>query len=649
MASEITNRISKDRLMLLVILAVAAILRFFHLGGFSLSNDELSALVRTEFGSLRELIDQGIRIDAHPAGVQVFLYYWIKIWGNSEAALRFPFALAGTLSVLLVYLIGKRWFGKLNGLLAAAALAALQFPLLYSQIARPYAPGLLFTLSAAWFWTLLLFSRDETQDTVSVAPTKHGRLWYAVGFSLSLAACAYTHYFSMLMAGLLVLSGLFFLNKNNCRDYIFACLASALLFLPHLRIFLQQLSYGGVGEWLGPPKPGFLGHFFDYGLNDSPWIKILWLAMCLVPMLAFPSRLKKPAFYILCIGLYLVPYFIGAWYSVAVNPVLQYSTLLFSYPFLLLFLSGFIPDEKVTGIVRILLVLFLLAAGTASTVVEKKYYSTNHFGVFKELASNAVLWNNRYGKDNVTTVLNVTNPAYVGYYFKRLGKYPTLAQSYVADESSLAKLRDLVDSARGDYFIYGWSNMPHPAEAVELVRQKYPVAMSQDTFFNASISLFKKGSDKNLVRFHEETSYEVNRWGDEEKKRTSEVAHTGLYSENMEGQEYGITRSWKLGDLQLQGNEVFSFSAWFRTTEDATQSQLVLSFEDAGNNIQWSSSPVKAWNRHPGTWQKIIITKFIPDDMPRTGEVKCYFLNPDKKKILVDDLSFTVRDPSYYR
>src|SRR6187455_1639790 len=102
MASDITYRFSKDRILLLVILAAAAFLRFFHLGGFSLSNDELSALVRTEFGSLRELIDQGIRVDAHPAGVQIFLYYWIKIWGISETALRFPFALAGTLSVLFV-------------------------------------------------------------------------------------------------------------------------------------------------------------------------------------------------------------------------------------------------------------------------------------------------------------------------------------------------------------------------------------------------------------------------------------------------------------------------------------------------------------------------------------------------------------------
>jgi len=128
-----------------------------------------------------------------------------------------------------------------------------------------------------------------------------------------------------------------------------------------------------------------------------------------------------------------------------------------------------------------------------------------------------------------------------------------------------------------------------------------------------------------------------------------EAAHTGNYSENMEGQEYSLTRSRKLSDLKPQGNAVISFSAWFRATGDETKSQLVLSFEDAGQTIQWTSSPVSAWNRSPGAWQKIIITKPIPDGMPRSGEVKCYFWNPDRKKIFVDDLSLTVRDSVYYR
>src|SRR6188508_3736379 len=91
--SEIFPRI------LWTILGIAAILRLLNLTGFSLSNDELSALARLQFDSVSEVIQQGVYVDFHPAGVQLFLYFWTKIFGFSEFAVRFPFALMGVLSV----------------------------------------------------------------------------------------------------------------------------------------------------------------------------------------------------------------------------------------------------------------------------------------------------------------------------------------------------------------------------------------------------------------------------------------------------------------------------------------------------------------------------------------------------------------------
>ena len=639
------NQFLKKHFLLLLILSAAAILRFHNLGESSLSNDELSALVRTDFHSFSALIDQGVSIDAHPAGVQVFEYYWIKLFGRTEAALRFPFALAGVISVLLIYAVGKRWFGKTSGLLAASALAMLQFPVLYSQIARPYSPGLMFTLCATLSWSMLLFPSDKEKD-------QSKQRLAAASLALSLAACAYTHYFSMLMAGIIAVSGLFFLDKRNFKIYFAACLVSAVLFLPHLPIFFRQMGYGGVGEWLGVPKSDFLGHFFDYGLNDSIWIKLLLLALCMVPLIAFTGWLKKPVFYILCIAWFLLPYGIGAWYSVKINPVLQYSTLLFSFPFLLLFLTGFIPDEKVTAPIRIVLVCFVLAAVAASTVAEKKYYSTNHFGVFKELASDLLKWNSKYGKENITAVLNVTSPKYVGYYFDKYHSTPAVSQYYVADDSSLARLRDLVDSAATPYFVYGWSNMPHYYEAVDLVREKFPFVAEQDSFFNASISLFGKNNSLPPAEkpvYLSGTSYEDNLWGEEEDRRSMENAHTGSYSENMENKEYSLTYSRKLSGLNGPSNNVVSFSAWFNTSELSTESKLVMSFEGEGKTWLWAANPARAYNRQPGRWQKIILTKQIPEGIPPTAEVKCYFWNPGKKKVFVDDLSVTVRSPEYYR
>src|SRR4051812_42271486 len=132
---------NQEQVVLVIILIAAAVLRFTGLGDTSLSNDELSSIVRAQYNSFHDLYNEGIITDVHPAGLQVFLYYWIKIAGNSPFAVRLPFAVCGVLSVLFIYLIAKRWFNSLSALSATAALSALQFPLLYSQVARMYSMG----------------------------------------------------------------------------------------------------------------------------------------------------------------------------------------------------------------------------------------------------------------------------------------------------------------------------------------------------------------------------------------------------------------------------------------------------------------------------------------------------------------------------
>ena len=154
----IAQKIKTDQIILLIILLLAAFLRFYNYAGWSLSNDELSALSRLQFDSFSEMIEKGVMLgDFHPAGVQVFLWFWVKVFGNSVVAVRLPFVIFGIVSVYLVFLIGKRWFSPAAGLFAVSAMAFLQFPILFSQLARPYSPGLLFSLATVLFWTKIIF------------------------------------------------------------------------------------------------------------------------------------------------------------------------------------------------------------------------------------------------------------------------------------------------------------------------------------------------------------------------------------------------------------------------------------------------------------------------------------------------------------
>ena len=88
-----------------LILIVAAVIRFYSGYELSLSNDELSALTRAEASSVHDLIVNGIYIDYHPAGVELFIYFWIKLFGHSAFLFRLPFILFGIGSVYLIYLL----------------------------------------------------------------------------------------------------------------------------------------------------------------------------------------------------------------------------------------------------------------------------------------------------------------------------------------------------------------------------------------------------------------------------------------------------------------------------------------------------------------------------------------------------------------
>lgn len=77
----------------------------------------------------------------------------------------------------------------------------LQFPLMYSQLARPYAPGLFFTLLAGYF--LGQFLNQKTVHKKQI-----------VGFAIAASLAAYSHYFSLLVTTLLAIAGIFLLLKK---------------------------------------------------------------------------------------------------------------------------------------------------------------------------------------------------------------------------------------------------------------------------------------------------------------------------------------------------------------------------------------------------------------------------------------------------
>lgn len=142
-------------LPLLGIILLGAALRFHHLAGSGIWLDE-AASWRVASGGLGTIVT---KLGLNPPLFDLLLHFWIRLFGESETALRSLPALLGTLAIGLVGLVGRRLYDRFTGILSALLLAIMVFPIHYARDARPYSLLLLATLGSFYYYIRVLEER----------------------------------------------------------------------------------------------------------------------------------------------------------------------------------------------------------------------------------------------------------------------------------------------------------------------------------------------------------------------------------------------------------------------------------------------------------------------------------------------------------
>lgn len=457
-----------------------------------MTHDELSALSRLQFDSFSDMIRYGVAVDGHPAGVQTFLYYWTAWFGLVDGVVKLPFLLMGVGSIYLSYILGKKWFGPNTGLLTATMIATLQFSVMYSQIARPYASGLFLCLWATILWSSLVFEKGGTRS--------------AIFFSIVGALCCYNHYFSMLFIGLLCGAGLFYIKKDQWKLYVLSILGIAALFSPHAWIFIQQFSMKGL-NWLAPPRPFFLVEHLMYIFGFNSWLILTLLLGAAWGMIR--SGIPKNDKLFICLFLFTVPLFIAFLYSHWRQPVMQHSIFLFTMPFLLLSLFSFY--EKPMDEYRLYVMVILVSLSIWTITGERRHYSIFYKQPFNHLAEtvdNEILEMN----DQFVLIAHGMNPEYINHYLKPMDKTYQLVTTFDDSLSTADWERQL----EGNYHKIIAMNIP--TEYVSLVRDKNIYHEEQINGFIHTIHLFtRKQPDNELL------TYRQNLWEDDKAREMKDT------------------------------------------------------------------------------------------------------------------------------
>lgn len=143
------------------------------IGARSMWNDEYATWYASTL-SLSDLAKLLSNVDAVVAPYYLVLHFWIDVFGDSEASLRMPSALAMAATAALTAALGRRLFDTGTGLAAGLIMAALPATTRYGQEARPYA----FAIGLAALATLLLLRAMER-------PSWRRWLWYGGGVILA--------------------------------------------------------------------------------------------------------------------------------------------------------------------------------------------------------------------------------------------------------------------------------------------------------------------------------------------------------------------------------------------------------------------------------------------------------------------------------
>ncbi|EKE02763.1 MAG: hypothetical protein ACD_20C00337G0034 [uncultured bacterium] len=254
------------RFYLIVAILLGVWFRFYGLDIQSLWFDELVTTAYASYSKVINVIGHSLIVDIHPPLYHVFIYYWIKVFGNSEISYRLPSAIAGILAIFFMYFGSKKLFNNHIATSATILIALSGSAIYYSQEARSYSLLLLFSVISTLLWLGMI--KDIRQCKIK----RNELLIYGVIGIIT----SYLHYFgfAIIFFQLLYLFIASLVLRNNVKRVLslgfMIMLPFLLWFLPH---FMYIKGITGGNFWI---KNNWLEFFISFlNLVFNKYIAIL--------------------------------------------------------------------------------------------------------------------------------------------------------------------------------------------------------------------------------------------------------------------------------------------------------------------------------------------------------------------------------------
>jgi uncharacterized membrane protein len=178
------------------------------------------------FTTIRYLIKNLLNAEPHPPLFFLSQHFWLRLFGNSEAAMRSLNTLFSIAAIGGAFGLGKFFLGHRGGLFFAALIAISPFYLFHSLNIRMYAPLVLWVILSTWALLHLIENRNSELDQ----NRRSQILWNGL-LIVSITAGLMTFYlyaYWLIVLGVLVL----YLDRRHWLQHGLRLAAGVLLTLP---------------------------------------------------------------------------------------------------------------------------------------------------------------------------------------------------------------------------------------------------------------------------------------------------------------------------------------------------------------------------------------------------------------------------------
>ena len=260
----ITGNKNSSRIQLLLLLLAVFVLKGWNSGETEIGLDECFSVYNAQL-TVPELTKWLLQGDNPPLW-EILLHFWIQLVGIEVTAIRFLSLIFNVATLIPIYLIGERFFGKKVGLVAGILFIASSFSLFIAHEARVYSLlGFLATWSVYFYLKLLT---EEKQ--------RYAFIFLTVINGLIL----YSHYLAywLIAVQFLVFLSIPTVRKKLSWSYCYHLLVLAVLFMPLIGTVYQRLLASGVkGTWVQQSSGIESFYFILVDFFNKPVVAVLFI------------------------------------------------------------------------------------------------------------------------------------------------------------------------------------------------------------------------------------------------------------------------------------------------------------------------------------------------------------------------------------